>query len=157
MSTRERRTKAGERGWGARLRRFTLRGARPEELALIGRNLAPSRRRPQPHGLIALVLAISSAALALSTLRIDQLRLRYALGHAIEQEQALRQERSRLIARMRELRDPIGLRQIASERGFAQPEQIIDLPAPTSPLADARPRLLADVGASLAPTTAAHP
>ncbi len=70
----------------------------------------------------------------LAVLRVDLIRVRYARGQAKDVEMELREQRNRLRARVRTLRDPALLSELALELGFARPERAIDL----------RPRIVAD-------------
>jgi hypothetical protein len=105
--------------------------------ALVGREASGSRwtgsrlRRQLPALLVGGLLA----ALALAALRVDLIRVRYALGEAMKEEQTLLDERARLIADVRELRDPSRLAELAARMGFERPERVIEAPgsAPTSP------------------------
>jgi hypothetical protein len=70
-----------------------------------------------------------ACALALAALRIDILRVRYALGEAIRQEKALVQQQRQQTAALEALRHPSRLVEVARQRGFATPERVIDLQA----------------------------
>ena len=76
-----------------------------------------------------LVLALI-VALGVSALRIDLIRIRYAMASALVEEKALIAEQRRLIVRRRQLRDPVELAVRARERGFRPPRQILSLPEP---------------------------
>jgi hypothetical protein len=69
------------------------------------------------------------AGLAVAALRVDLIRVRYGLADAVREEKALLEEKRQALARMRSLRDPSRLARLASHRGLARPERIIDLPA----------------------------
>jgi cell division protein FtsL len=75
--------------------------------------------------LFGLVLAIS---LSLAALRIDILRLRYAMAEAVSVEKSLVDEHSALLARVASLRDPARLERLARERKMERPERVIELP-----------------------------
>jgi hypothetical protein len=97
---------------------------------LVGRDfarvrVAGGRRRARPIGWM--IAAGFGCALALAALRIDILRVRYALGEAIREEKALVQEQRHLTVEIESLRHPSRLAEVARERGFAQPERVIDL------------------------------
>jgi hypothetical protein len=68
------------------------------------------------------------AALLLAALRVDLIRVRYALGEAMKAEQTLLDERARLIAEVRELRDPRRLAEFAARMGFERPNRVIEVP-----------------------------
>ena len=97
----------------AQLRALGLRilGLPPEasrkpgsELGLIGIDVAGQRRRGRAFGLLSTLAAVLVVALGVSALRIDLLRIRYALGEAIAEEQRLLDEQRSLTAEMRRLR-----------------------------------------------------
>jgi hypothetical protein len=69
------------------------------------------------------------AGLAVAALRVDLIRVRYGLADAVREEKTLLEEKRQALARMRSLRDPSRLARLASDRGLARPERIIDLPA----------------------------
>jgi hypothetical protein len=75
--------------------------------------------------LFGVALAIG---LSLAALRIDILRLRYAMAEAIGVEKSLIEERSVLLARVAGLRDPARLEKLARERKMERPESVIELP-----------------------------
>ena len=91
---------------------------------LVGRDLAASApARAGSHWLATLLVAACVlAGLAVVAVRSDQIRLRYALTAAMQQERDLLQERRVLTARVLALRDPDRLARLARERGFARPE-----------------------------------
>jgi hypothetical protein len=87
------------------------------------RQAAPARR---PAGLLAtLVIGTLAAALLATSLRVDILRLRYALGEAVKEEASLLESTRALTVARRELRDPRHLRRLAEERGFVRPTRVI--------------------------------
>jgi hypothetical protein len=73
---------------------------------------------------LALVLA---AALGLVVLRVDLLRVRYALASATAREEALLSEQRELTVQVRQLRDPRLLAERAEALGFVRPERVIRL------------------------------
>lgn len=99
-------------------------------LDLVGRTL--SRGRPMSRSArraVTLLLATALiAALGVAALRIDLIRVRYGLASAVREEKALLQERREAVARVRALRDPTRLQEIARERGFVRPSLIEVLP-----------------------------
>jgi hypothetical protein len=96
---------------------------------LVGRDLARVRlsaaRTKRP--LAALLIGALVAGMGLAALRIDILRLRYALADAVETEKTLLEEARVWTARKESLRDPARLAELAAERGFARPRSVIDL------------------------------
>jgi hypothetical protein len=80
--------------------------------------------------MIPALLAAVLVALGMAALRIDLIRARYETGQGYSEERRLNQEIAGLTARMRELRDPVDLGQVARERGFVPPELLIDLTTP---------------------------
>lgn len=136
--------------------------SRVRELGLIGVDVAHQRSRVRARTLIPLMGVALVAALALASLRIDLLRIRYAVAEANDREQVLQAEQRALTAEMRTLRDPVTLTRRADELGFVRPERMIDLPGddparPTPPVGaprvppsfvDEAVALLADAGAS---------
>ena len=80
------------------------------------------------------------AALLLVTLRVEILRLRYALADVASQEEELLERSRQTTVRVRELRDPARLGRLAAERGFVRPERLLSvaLPAPAVAAAPAQ-------------------
>ncbi len=106
-------------------------------LDLVGRDLSGLERRAKPAarrlrgGLLA---ACVVAALGLSALRVQILRLRYQVARAVAEEQALLEQKRELTVRVRELRDPLRLAARAAELGFTRPQRILELPAARPPV-----------------------
>jgi len=90
-----------------------------------GENDPRRLRKFLPLLILALVVA-----LGVSTLRIDLIRIRYAMASALAEERALIAEQHRLIVRRRQLRDPVELAIQARARGFRPATQILSLPEP---------------------------
>jgi hypothetical protein len=89
------------------------------------------RRAWLPAALVGALLA----ALGLAQLRLQILRMRYAVGEATVEVEALREERSRWTARLEGLRGPERLAKLARERGFAPAVRVIELETPrTAPV-----------------------
>jgi len=105
----------------------TTRRATPGDL--VGRDFVRVRAsgRLSARRIAGLVAIAFACALALAALRIDILRLRYALGEAIRQEKALIQEQRQQTAALEGLRNPSRLVEVAQRLGFAPPERVIDL------------------------------
>lgn len=97
-------------------------------LDLIGLDVSGRRRSARlrigwPVVIVALLLA-----LGLTALRVDLIRMRYALADALASEQELLEQQRMLTVEMRTLRDPSGLASRARELGFVHPERVIHLP-----------------------------
>lgn len=128
---------AGERAGGSRrataralLSGWLRRRGRGIEGRLVGRDFA--RSRPLGSTLRAgalgwLVVVACVCALGLAALRIDILRMRYALGDAVQEERSLALERGRRTAQVESLRDPTRLAELARQRGFGRPERVLEL------------------------------
>jgi hypothetical protein len=107
-------------------------GARGESrrghgMGLIGVDVAAGDRPGIGRGLLPLLIAGLIVALGVASLRIDLLRIRYALAETVAEEQRLLDEQRNLTVRMRTLRDPVHLSKRAHELGFVRPERLIDL------------------------------
>jgi hypothetical protein len=104
---------------------FTGERARSERAP---RAWSAPRRKERRRLAVAPLFAIAVAALlALAFLRVSILRTRYALGATLQREtELLARERSAAVD-VRVARDPRKLHELASERGFARPERVIDL------------------------------
>jgi hypothetical protein len=119
-----------------------------ERADLVGRDLAEApRRRVRGRARLRLPIAVGAvvAALLLVTLRVEILRLRYALAEVASQEEELLARSRQVTVRVRELRDPARLRALAAERGFGRPERVVSLelsaatpPAVSAPAPEAR-------------------
>ena len=96
---------------------------------LVGRDFARVRAagRLSTRRIVWLVGVAFACALGLAALRIDILRVRYALGEAIREEKALVQQQRQQIAVFEGLRNPSRLVDVAQRLGFAPPERVIDL------------------------------
>jgi hypothetical protein len=107
---------------------------------LAGRDLARVRTAPRSGRrlLATLITGALLAAFSLAALRIDILRLRYALADALAQEQVLLEEHRAATARLEALRDPARLAALADERGLSRPGRVIEL-APTQLASRSRP------------------
>jgi len=73
-----------------------------------------------------------AAALVIASLRVSILRLRYQLSAAVSEETRLLERQRAVTVELRKLRDPARLHQLASELGFARPEQVIQLAVPAT-------------------------
>jgi len=104
---------------------------------LVGRDFARvslpgSGLRSRPLGWM--LLAAFLCAFAIAVLRIDILRVRYALGEAVTQEKMRDQELRRESAALESLRDPSRLAELARKRGFRRPDRILELDGAGVPL-----------------------
>ena len=124
------------RGPARVIRRAPPTTAPGRSLDLVGCDLS-GRESPAPRPLQrlrgALLLGCVVAALGLSALRVQILRLRYQIARAVAEEQALLEERRELTVQVRELRDPLRLAQRARVLGLGRPERILELPAAGPP------------------------
>jgi len=109
------------------------RADRASRLDLIGLDVSGRRGGARRWIGWPLVLAGLVLALAVAWLRVDLIRMRYALADGLAAEQELLEEQRRLTAEMRALRDPSGLAERARELGFVHPERVIDLPLDAAP------------------------
>jgi len=102
---------------------------RPGAGDLVGRDFARVRApgRLSARRIAWLVGIAFACALALAALRIDILRVRYALGEALREEKSLDQQQRQQIAVLEGLRNPSRLVEVAQRLGFAPPERVIDL------------------------------
>lgn len=107
------------------------RGAR---LELIGLDVSGRRGRARPWIGWPVIVTALVLALGMAALRVDLIRMRYALAEGLATEQRLLEERRELTAEMRALRDPSGLAKRARALGFVHPEKVIDLDVPASPV-----------------------
>jgi hypothetical protein len=106
----------------------SVRRATPGEL--VGRDFARVRAnagRPSTRRIAGLVAIAFACALGLAALRIDILRVRYALGAALREEKALVQQQRQQTAALEALRHPSRLVEAAPKLGFAPPQRVIDL------------------------------
>jgi hypothetical protein len=98
----------------------------------IGVDLSAGHGRRRMRALLPLLFMAAVAALAIAALRIDLIRVRYAVAAVMEQEEALLEEQRSLIVRRRQLRDPVELAVRARELGFRPAAEVLALPEPTS-------------------------
>jgi hypothetical protein len=105
------------------------RGGPSQARQLVGRDLARMRAAAgrSARGLPFLLVGGLLAGLSLAALRIDILRLGYAVADAVAEEKALMEQRGALTARVQALRDPARLASLASARGLARPTRVIEL------------------------------
>jgi hypothetical protein len=74
-----------------------------------------------------LLVAGVAGALFLAVLRMDVIRMRFAVAQAFEEELRLQELKRELTVDMRQLRDPAQLARRAEKLGFRRAEQLIDL------------------------------
>jgi hypothetical protein len=113
----------------------TARRAAAAPVDLVGRDFARVRQmraRLRVREILWVLGTAFACALALAALRIDILRVRYALGEAIREEKALVQRQRQQTAALEALRHPSRLVDVARERGFAPPERVVELQASRS-------------------------
>jgi hypothetical protein len=147
-------------------RRARLRWLAPREEPLpkdlVGRDLAggpPRRARVRRRLPLALLGGGIVAALLLVTLRVEILRLRYAVAEVAAEEQELAERIAQAKFRLRELRDPARLRKLAADRGFVRPERVlqVELPADRASRSDAERARVPEVAAAPAPAPEGKP
>jgi len=104
------------------------------------RSLDVLRRRPAGLALpvsrglaVALFATLVLTALGFSSMRNRIIDLRYRAAEVVREERALEENRRALAVRVRRLRDPRRLAELAAERGFARPERVVDLARPGAP------------------------
>ena len=100
----------------------------------VERDFAPLRTRNRNTSRAWLMIAVGTlaAALVIASLRVSILRLRYQLSAAVSEETRLLERQRAVTVELRKLRDPARLHQLASERGFVRPEQVIQLAVPAT-------------------------
>ena len=101
---------------------------------LVGTDLGQPRRRSAgwQRAATPLVVLGLAAALILTTLRTDIMRMQYDLAEAGEQELELLDLQRRLTVKHRQLLAPSRLKILARERGFTRPGRVIVLADETS-------------------------
>jgi hypothetical protein len=130
------RPRAGEPPRRARRSAGARQRPQPQPWIVTGRDVstpAPPPRRfrwPRPAALGTVAAGAVCAALLLVSLRMDSIRLRYALADAVRVEQELLDQQRRLTVQVRHLRDPRRLEALAGELGMAPAACVIDLDHP---------------------------
>jgi hypothetical protein len=136
VSPRRVPAEAGEAPRGPRRFGRVRRRQPPQPWIVAGRDVstpAPPERRfawPRPAALGTIAAGAVCAALLLVSLRMDSIRLRYALADAVRVEQELLDQQRRLTVQVRHLRDPRRLEALAGELGLAPARCLIDLDHP---------------------------
>ena len=112
-----------------RMSLFSLRKAEPKPSRLSRLRLEMNRDRTGLRASVLLPVLVTAlvVSLGIAALRIDLLRVRYALAAATLEEQRLLDESRTLTAEMRTLRDPYHLALQARDLGFVRPSRLIDL------------------------------
>ncbi|MBW2230365.1 MAG: hypothetical protein JRG92_00700 [Deltaproteobacteria bacterium] len=98
-------------------------------LGIIGIDVGHTRVRLSVQRLLLVLALTLLVALGVASLRIEMIRLRYALAETSLEEERLLEEQRSLTAEKLRLRDPVHLAGRARELGFVRPERLIDLPA----------------------------
>lgn len=106
---------------------------RASRLDLIGLDVSGRTRHARAWLAWPVIAAALLLALGVAVLRVDLIRMRYALAAGLASEQRLLDEQRQLTAHMRELRDPAELARRARELGFVHPARVIDLPFEPGP------------------------
>jgi hypothetical protein len=109
------------------------------ELLLIGFGNGKGRLSAPPSQILPILATALVVALALSAIRIDLIRGRYATAEATLVQQSLYDEIRSLTARMRELRDPVSLTERAGDLGFVRPQRLIHLAPSANPGSEPSP------------------
>lgn len=108
----------------------------PQSWVVTGRDVSHSDRPKQmfpgirPTSLGVVAAGAVCAALLLVALRMDSVRLRYALADAVRSEQQLLDEQRSLTVEVRRLRDPRRLEGLGRELGLEPAGCMIDLEHP---------------------------
>ncbi len=106
-------------------------------LGWVGRDMTADNRSRRSRQLVpALVIGCLIAGLGIAWLRVDLIRVRYGLADALHQLKLLLELLREIRARLRALRDPTRLAQLAKRYGLARPVRIIDLPSLTVVVAE---------------------
>jgi hypothetical protein len=96
----------------------------------IGIDLSAGHGPRRMRALLPLLGLAAIAALGIAALRIDLIRVRYAVAAVMEREETLLEEQRALIVRRRQLLDPIELAVRARKLGFRPPAEVLALPEP---------------------------
>ena len=91
------------------------------------RDLATRDQAPRALPVLPVALGVFVAYVGLVAVRGEIQRLAYDLGGAVQKEQALLERERAAQAKVRELRDPRRLRELALAQGFVVPERVIEL------------------------------
>lgn len=110
-------------------------------LDLIGLDMAPSRREIGSQTWLPAIAAVVLASLLLAVLRMNIVRLRYAVAEGVTIEQELLAEKRDITVDLLRLREPKLLSVRAATLGFSAPERVINFytPAEAKPPFEAQP------------------
>jgi len=136
VSTREALTGRLRRSLAAAVDRWAERSSQRHagpDVGLIGLDVAQLPSRLRTGSWMPVLAAMVAGAMFLAVLRMDVIRMRFAVAQAFEEELRLQEEKRELTVRMRQLRDPAVLAQRAEALGFRRAERLIDLGAPVLP------------------------
>lgn len=128
------------------------RESRRRGLGIIGLDVGRSPARISANGLLPLMALGLLVSLGVASLRIEMIRLRYALADTSLAEKRMMSEQRSLTAEKLRLRDPVHLAQRAQELGFVRPERLIILPGVDREAIGRGDTILAAVGDSVAIT-----
>ena len=101
-------------------------------LDLIGLDMGPSRREVTSQTWVPAIAAVVLAALLLAGLRMNIVRLRYAVAEGVTLEQELLAQKRDMTVSLLRLREPRLLSERAGELGFATPDRVITLFTPSA-------------------------
>lgn len=122
-----------------RMRRSSWSGIAAPDVAedhrreLVGRDFRDLRETGRFRLVVAVLVVALVGGLLLAALRVDLIRMRYAMAEAMKEEQAAFALHRELTVALQERRDPARVAARARALGFVRPEQIIDLEAPPRP------------------------
>lgn len=134
--------------------RTSARAARNPAVGLIGLDVSRPPLRLRPRSWVPLVAAAVVGAMFLAVLRMDVIRMRFALAQSFAEELRLEDVKRERTVRMRQLRDPAVLARNARRLGFRRAERLIDLDRVGGPPAMApAPEPIELAAASLRPGT----
>jgi hypothetical protein len=102
-------------------------GSRRSGQSLVGLDVGHSPAPLSARRLVPLLALGLLVALAVASLRIEMIRLRYALAEASLEEKRLVTAQRSLIAQRLSLRDPVRLAERAGALGFVRPDRLIVL------------------------------
>lgn len=118
----------GGQWWRRLLHRVSARGRAHAE-NLVGTDFAARRRRTQRWQRLATPFVVLGlvAALVITALRNDIVRMEYGLAESGRQEQELLDQQRRLTVERRSLLAPGRLYEIARKRGFVRPARVVEI------------------------------
>jgi hypothetical protein len=113
-------------GWAERT---SARAAQGPAIGLIGLDVSRPPVRLRTRTWVPIIAAAVVGAMFLAVLRMDVIRMRFALAQAFKEELRLEEVKRERTVRMRQLRDPAVLARNAERLGFRRAERLIDLDA----------------------------